>query len=494
MRQIILKLICIIISVFLCIPFVSCDDTKDAYLYFELPETPSTLDPQVASTDAELLIVRNTFEGLLRINEKGEIVCGAAESYTKNGLTYTFILRDGLIWSNEEKITANDFEFALKRAVDPETKAPFVSRLFSIQNAEKINKGELNTESLGVNAVDEKTLTITLEKEDSLFLETLTTSIAMPCNEDFFYETEGKYGIFADSLLSNGSYKLSRWRKETFGIRLYRNNNYKGDFESLNAAVFLTCNKDKDTMEQLEKNSIDIAFIDSTLESNAKKIGLKTESFQNICWVMTIGKDFTKQMRQALSMLVGSEIVGEKMAEGYSVATSLFPEGINGKISAEGMTVYNKENAKKLYLEELGKLPDKKFPSDTLLYYYDNGSIKPVVNGIVGHWQSNLSAFINIESATSAELLLPQLNDNSYSFAFFPVRADSNRADEYLKKFGVTETNENLSELQVEILKDNTVIPVLFQNTVFAYSPAIRNLNAKLGNGYIDFAYIVKEE
>ncbi len=476
------------------VPLMSCDDTKDAYLYFELPETPSTLDPQVASTDSELLIVRNIFEGLLRINEKGEIVCGVAENYSKNGLTYTFKLRDGLIWSNEEKLSANDFEFALKRAVDPKTQAPFVSRLFSIKNAEKIYNGELSVDTLGVKATDEQTLVITLEKEDSLFLETLTTSVAMPCNKKFFYETGGKYGIFAESLLSNGSYKLSRWRKESFGIRLYRNTNYRGDFESKNAAVFITCNKDKDTMEQLQKNSIDIAFIDCTLESTAKNSGLKTESFQNICWVMTLGKDFTKEMRKALSMLVGSEVYKDSIAEGYSVATSLFPAGLNGKSSAEGMTVYNKENAKKLYLEELEKLPDKKFPSGIVMYYYDNGSVKPVVNNIVGHWQGNLSAFVNIEAASNEDLLLSQLIDNTYSFAFFPIRADSNRTDEYLKKFGVTDNNGNLTTVQKELLKENTLIPIMFQNTVVAYSPTLKNLNAELGNGYIDFAYIVKEE
>ena len=486
----ILKFVAILLSIIFLIPLSGCKDTKDAYLYFELPETPSTLDPQVASTDAELLIVRNIFEGLLRKNEKGEIVSAAAESYTKNGLTYTFKLKKNLIWSNQEKLTAKDFEFGFKRAVNPETKAPFVSRLYNIKNAEKINSGEIKTDSLGVVAIDNHTLKITLEKEDSLFLETLTTSIAMPCNEKFFYETEGKYGIFADSLLSNGSYKLSRWRKESFGIRLYRNTNYKGDFESLNAAVFITCNKEKDTMEQLEKNSIDIAFIDCTFESKAKELGLNTESFENICWVLTLGKDFTKEMRQAFSMLVGSDVISNKLPEGYSVATSLFPEGIIGEYTAEGITKYNKDEGKRLYLQELEKLPDNKFPNNTLLYYYDNGSIKPVANGIVGHWQNNFASFINIEAASDAELLLPQLTDNSYSFAIFPVRADSNRADEYLKKFGAN----NTSDAQTEILKGNNILPIMFQKTVIAFSPAINNLNAELGNGYIDFAYIVKEE
>lgn len=487
------KLICVLLSLLFIISLGACSDTKDAYLYFELPETPTTLDPQVASTDAELLIVRNVFEGLLRKNEKGEIVCGAAESYTKNGLTYTFKLKEDLKWSNEEKLTAKDFEFGLRRAVSPKTNAPFVTRLLNIKNAKQVNNGGLSTDSLGVKAIDDTTLEITLEKEDDLFLETLTTSVSMPCNEKFFYETEGKYGIFAESLLSNGSYKLSRWRKESFGIRLYRNTYYNGDFESKNAAVFITCNKDKDTLEQLSKNSIDIAFIDCTLQSSAKEQGLNTTSLQNICWVMTLGKNFTKDMRKAFSLLIGSEVFAGKLAEGYSAANSLFPEAITKNSSATGVTVYDKETAKQIYVKELDKLPDNKFPTDALLYFYDNGAVKPVINDIVGHWQNNLSAFINIEVASSAELLLPQLTDNSYCFAVFPVVADSNRTDEYLKKFGITNFDGSLSDIERKILKDNEVTPIMFQNTVIASSRVIKNLNASVGNGYIDFAYIVKE-
>ena len=112
------RFLCLLLSLLLILTmFTGCSDTKDAYIYFELPEVPLTLDPQTASTDSELLIIRNINEGLLRKNEKGEIVCGLAESYQKNGLTYTFTLRKNAKWARGEKITADDFVFAFKRAV-----------------------------------------------------------------------------------------------------------------------------------------------------------------------------------------------------------------------------------------------------------------------------------------------------------------------------------------------------------------------------------------
>lgn len=486
------KLIALLLSAVILLSCVGCNKSEDAYIYFELPELPQTLDPQTASSDQELIVIRNIFEGLLRVDENGEIKLATAKSYTKSGLLYTFKLRDSS-WSDGSKLTAYDFEFALRRAVSPETEAPFVSRLFSIKGAEEIYNKKASLNTLGVKAIDEKTLSITLEKEDDAFLEVLTTSIAMPCNEKFFNSCDGKYGIYADKVICNGSYEITRWRKDPFGIRLYKNDSYKGLFPSKNAAVFITCDKEEDTLTKLEKESIDIAFIDSTLTTSAKNKGLKTEEFQNICWVLTIGDEFSKDMRKAFALLVSGNIYSKDLPEGYSVAASLYPDALSLEKTAKGINFYDKDNAKKLYLKELKKYEDGKFPTDKLLYFYDNGQIKNVVTDIVGHWQSNLSAFVNIEAVSTPHALLPQLSDNSYPFAVFPVKADSAFMREYVDKFGLESVSQDNGSNQEKILKNSTVIPLMFQNTVIAYTSSIKEFNACLGNGYIDFAYIVKE-
>jgi len=488
------KFTSILLTLIITFTVSACTNSKDAYIYFELPEVPTTLDPQAASTDSELMIVRNIFEGLLRKDKNGDIVEAVAQSYTKSGLTYTFELRKDAKWSNGEDLTAKDFVFGLKRAVNPETKSPFAHRLFAISNAKEIYEGLKGVDSLGVSASGTHSLKITLEGDDPHFLETLTTCVAMPCNESFFYETDGKYGIFSDKLIYNGSYKMSRWRKETFGIRLYKNDNYNGNFAALNAAVFITCDKDKDTLEQLKKNSIDIAFIDSTLVKIATDAELKTKEIENICWVLTLGNNFSNDMRKALSLLIGSEIYDSSLPLGYKTASSIFPESIEGEQTSSGLTFYDKEAGKSLYLKELKNFEEEKFPSDTVLYYYDNKVIKPVVTDIVGHWQNNLSAFVNIEAASSPELLISQLIDNTYSMSIFPVKASSTRSDEFLMQFGYDNNYNSLEEAQTEILKSNTIVPLMFQNTVIAYSPALTEIYSELGNGYIDFAYIVKEE
>ncbi len=489
------RLICLALCIVLALPLISgCSSTKNAYIYFELPEPPKTLDPQTAETDAELLIVKNAFEGLLRKNSEGEIVCGAAESYEKNGLTYTFKIRENAKWSNGEKLTAYDFEYGILRAVLPETEAPFVSRLFAIKGAKEINGGKAESTALGVKAVDPATLTITLAYEDSHFENTLTTSVAMPCNREFFDDAAGKYGLFDENILSNGSYELYRWRKDPFGIRLYRNEYYNGSFIAKNAAVFLTCDKDETPFERLEKNSVDMAFIETAQKGQAESSGLKVKEFENICWFLTVSDSFSPNMRKTLAMLTGGEVYSASLADGYSVATSIFPSIFGENTTLNGITAYNPEAAKQLYSTEIKNFPDGRFPTDIILYYYDDGYIKNAVTDIVGHWQSNISAFINIEAVSSPDLLLPELINQSYSLAVFPLKAESAEIAEYLKKFGITYNNQSLDSMQSELLKSNNIIPIIFQNTNIAYSSALENVVTEYGNGYVDFAFIVKTE
>ena len=157
------------------------------------------------------------------------------------------------------------------------------------------------------------------------------------------------------------------------------------------------------------------------------------------------------------------------------------------------MSVYDLEAAKQLYSGEIVNLTDKKFPSDVILYYYDDGFSKNVVTDIVGHWQNNLGAFVNIEAVSSPSLLTSQLTEQTYGMSVFPISASSPEINEYLQKFGITYNGQNLTKLQIEVLKSNNIIPIMFQSTSLAYEKNLNNINFQHGNGCIDFAFIVKE-
>lgn len=481
----------IALTLLLLFCFTACDDTEKAYIYFRLPEKPTTLDPQTAQSDAELLIIRNVFEGLLRKDQNGDIVCGVAQSYKKDGLTYIFTLRDDAKWSDGNKITANDFVYALRRAVNPKTKSPFVSRLFCIESAENIYKGNKKISSLGVKALNDSTLQITLSRNDKNFEETLTTSVAMPCNQDFFNSCGGKYGLFSDTLLSNGSYRLAKWGKEIFGIRLYRNKEYSGQFTAKNAAVFFSHDDKISAKEVLLENDADIAFINCTDTKEIQDAGYKIASYDNICWFITISDGFSKGIRKSLLTLSNHQVFEKDLAKGYSVANSIFPTALNIDSNFRGMLVYDLEKAKRLFKNEIEYLKDKKFPEDVVLYYYDDGFSKTVVTDIVGHWQNNLGAFINIESVSSPEILLSQLKKQTYAMCIFPVTAESPLVNEYLEKFG---KNKYSSNAQSQLLETYNLSPLMFQSTTIAYGENLSGVDVKLGNGCLDFSFIVKKD
>ncbi len=483
----------LLLSVFFILTMTACDGTSKAYIYFTLAEQPQTLDPQTASSDTELMLVRNIFEGLLRKDQDGNIVPAVAERYEKKGLTYTFYLREDAVWSNEETITAHDFVFAFKRAVNPETKCPFAQRLSSIKNAPSIIKGKKSVSDLGVKALDNSTLQIQLATEDENFEETLTTSIAMPCNESFFKESAGKYGLEKETTLSNGSYRLAKWGKEIFGIRLYRNKFYTGKFVSKNAAVFLSIDKERTPLQVLLDQECDIGFINSSELDTATEAGLKTAKYNNICWFLTISDGFSKGIRTSLINLASPQIFSKDLGAGYNVAEGIFPDALTETDTSSGMPVYDLQAAKKLFATEVAKLSDKKFPTNVVLYYYDDGHSKSIVTDIVGHWQNQLGAFVNIESVSGSSVLLPQLKNQTYALSIFPVSADSTHIEEYLEKFGIDYNGEDLEKIQSNLLKSKNIVPLMTQNTIVAYSEDLENLNFSHGNGSIDFAYIVKK-
>ena len=493
-----MKLLKRLIALCLCITSLlllsACDDTSEAYIYFTLNEQPATLDPQIAQSDTELMIIRNIFEGLLRKDENGKIVCGAAESFEKSGLKYTFKLRKDAKWSNEEAVTAYDFLFALRRAVNPNTKAPFAKRLINIKNADKILKGKKSVYDLGVKAIDTYTLQIELSKEDKNFEEVLTTSVAMPCNESFFNLSAGKYGLEGVTTLSNGSYRLTKWGKTVFGIRLYRNKYYTGNFEAKNAAVFLSTADETTPLERLKSNDADIAFISPTQIKVATEADLKTARINNISWFLTVSDGFKKDVRKALITLGSPQTFSQNLIDGYSPAESIFPTVLNTGKTTAGMPVYDLDAAKEIFFKEIANLKDKKFPENVVLYYYDDGFSTTFVTDIVGHWQNQLGAYINIEAVSSPQVLESQLKDQTYALSIFPISADSTQVNEYLEKFGIDYNGSDYNKIQSKILNSSNIAPLATQDTIIAYNKNLENVNFTNGNGCIDFAYIVKNE
>lgn len=186
---------------------------------------PETLDPHRTSTVAEAHLLRDLREGLVIHNMKGEVVPGVAESWTMSpdGKLWRFNLRANAKWSNGDPVRAADFVYSFRRILNPETGARYANLLYPIGNAEPIHKATAGSslDSLGVSAVDERTLEIKLERPTPYLLELLTHQSALPVHPASTARATQEPGR-PENLITNGAYMLKEFAPNSH-IRLERN-------------------------------------------------------------------------------------------------------------------------------------------------------------------------------------------------------------------------------------------------------------------------------
>lgn len=201
------------------------NETKQSISLPYIAEIP-TMDVTKATDSESMNVMRNVFEGLYILGEDNKVIPGVSKSYevSEDKKTYTFHLRDSK-WSNGTPVTAADFVFSWKRAVNPDTAAEYAFLFFDIKNAKRINSKELPIDQLGVKAIDDKTLEVQLEKPIPYFIDLTTFATFLPINEKYFESQGRQYGLEANQLVYNGAFTLDNWKHEQ-SFQLKKNSNY----------------------------------------------------------------------------------------------------------------------------------------------------------------------------------------------------------------------------------------------------------------------------
>ncbi len=299
---------------------------------------PETLDPHKSSTVYEATIQRDLFEGLVAEAADGSLIPGVAKAWEvdEGGTVYTFQLRPEATWSNGDPLTAHDFVYAMQRLLNPATAAKYASILYPIQNAEAINQGELeDLDALGVMAVDDTTLRITLKAPTPYFLQQLTHNTAYPVHRPSV-EAHGNAWTRPGNLVSNGAYILKAWQPQT-QITLEKNPRFH---DAENAAIdTVNYYPTEDLSTALRRfrageldinNEVPVAQID-WLRSNlpeafkvAPYLGLYYYAFN------TERPPFDDaRVRRAIAMAIDREIIVEKITKAGEIpAYSLVPPGV----------------------------------------------------------------------------------------------------------------------------------------------------------------------
>ncbi len=179
-------------------------------IVYHLGATPKSLDPQLNNATDGADVLQHTFEGLTTKDKNGVVVPGMAESWTtsEDGLTWTFKLRDAN-WSDGKPVTAQDFVTAWTRAVDPATECEYAYQMWYVKNGAAITNGEAAPDTLGVKAVDDKTVEVTLEAPCGYFTQLTAFPTYYPVRADVV--ADPAWANSPKTYISNGPYVLTKF-------------------------------------------------------------------------------------------------------------------------------------------------------------------------------------------------------------------------------------------------------------------------------------------
>jgi oligopeptide transport system substrate-binding protein len=186
---------------------------------------PPNLDSMRASDAQSIMIFAHIIEGLLRYDERGNLVPGVAERWEIGTTGATFWLRGDALWSDGKPVTAHDFVFAWRTAVDPATASQYAFILYPVKNGEAINRGELPPSELAARAVGDRVLEVELENPIAFFDKLVASHTYLPVREDFYRSRAGRYAADAADLLFNGPFVLTSWVHGA-SLRLEKNPSY----------------------------------------------------------------------------------------------------------------------------------------------------------------------------------------------------------------------------------------------------------------------------
>jgi oligopeptide transport system substrate-binding protein len=345
---------------------------------FTLAEVADIADMNsVTTTDLySARLLNNINEGLYRLdaNDKPHPAMAKSVDISDDTLTYTFTLRDGIKWSNGDPVTAQDFEYGWMTLLNPDTAAEYAYLLYSfIKGAAAYNSGDGSAEDVGIEALDNKTLKVTLNGPYPFWLGLAGShQTYLPVNQKF-YEQQGKdYAQSADSLLYNGPYIMTEFNPST-GATLVKNKDY-WDKDNVDVQK-IVCRIVKDastrvnlyTAGDLDFGELTSEYVNEYKDSPAFMRIIEFSTF----WLNMNFKDEIFQnenIRRAIQMSFDRDALANKILNDGSVgADGYVPAGIAGpgnqtfrEAVGPTMPAYDPQQAKELWqkgVEELGQEP-----------------------------------------------------------------------------------------------------------------------------------------
>lgn len=404
---------------------------------------PASLDPHKVSGNWEDRIVSDIFEGLIAEDSKGGVIPGQAESWTvsDDGLVVTFKLRDGIVWSDGHPVTADDFVYGFQRLMNPETAAGYAYIQYLIKNAKAINKGEItDLNELGVKAIDDKTLEITLESPTPYFVGTLAHFTTFPIPKHVV-EAKGNDWIKMENIVTNGAYKPVEWVPGSYVLVTKNDKYYNAANVSIDNVKFFALSDTTAALKRYRAGEFDILtdfptdqyeWMKKNLPGEAQVVPAASLYYYS---VNTQKPPFDNaDVRKALSMGINREVIGPQvLGTGEIAAYSWVPPGMANYTSAQldwkDLPYGEKIAEAKKLLESAGFSKDK--PLKLQLRYNTNENHKRIAVAIASMWKP-LGVEVELYN-TETKVHYSEIGEGVLDVARAGWGADYNDADVFLK-------------------------------------------------------------
>ena len=340
------KIVSLLLILCLALGMVSLASADEPFvLDLCIASEPETIDPNLGSSVDSAIYANHQFENLMKYALTDEhpandptvynvdVVPGQAASYTvsEDQTVYTFTLRDDIFWSDGQPVTANDFVYSWRRLVNPATAADYGYFLDNIVlNAAAIQAGEMEPSELGVKAIDDKTLEVTLESPCAYFLSMCAFPTLMPLREDVV-EGNDKWTDPAN-IVVNGAYKVTEWVHDSY-IRMEKNDKYY-DYDKLGPDALVWHLSDSETAILASYQTGEYQFIDSFPTNMIESLTASGDCFTNpyvgtYYLYLNCSKITDWRVRAALVLSINRENIVKNVTKGGQVpATGLVASGI----------------------------------------------------------------------------------------------------------------------------------------------------------------------
>ena len=513
------------------------DTTEDGETMKELnvsiTSDPPAFHPALATDTTSGAILASAFEGLTRLDAKGEPTEGMAEKVevSEDGKTYTYTLRDAK-WSNGDPVIAQDFEFAWKWALDPENAADYAYQLYYIVGAEEYNNGEGSADDVGVKVIDEKTLEVTLVNPTPFFDELTAFYTYFPVNSKLAEENPDWYkDPSGEDFVGNGPFNLDEFASADH-ITLSKNDNYwDKDNVALDKVNISMIESEATALKEYQAgnldylgapfNSIDLNALDGFKEDGTLNVSDQAGTYM----IVFNTKDEilgNKNIREALTIAIDRQGLIDNVTKGeQKPGSGLVPLTMTGFEEPADYFKSNDIEAAKAALEkgltELGL--DSPADLKIKLSYNTSEAHAAIMQFVQQGWSKNLGIDVSLDNS-EWQVYLEQLDAGEYQAGRYGWVGDFNDPINFLeiyKRDGGNNqtgwTNEEYTNLlnqvatetdeaaRTQYMKDAEEIsmsefpisPIYFYTNLSVKQDSVKNMEADpMGN--VQLKYVDVEE